>query len=366
MTTEGGFDETVNKALKLGTNQLEAEYGLLTKIDINISRWEVVASTNSSNGQYQIGSSKNLDDTFCKHVLEKDGVFSIDDPSSEGRDMDSAYQKTDVERYVGVPVSTSRDNLGTLCFVSDEPSDFSLSPKDKDFILSLGELLSFQLEFKHMKEELEMRTQMVNVFGRILRHNLRNYMTFVQGYLDLLIDTVDEPPLNPERVRAKNQEIMSIVDKSTRFRELVQDDFRVREYDINQLVREVAESVKTEYPYSQISVETEVGIDIRSYPTIRTALRELIENAVKHSEDDPRCKISTERLDNGVQIHVKDEAPGLPEQERRILRGEDMTALKHGSGVGLWIVSWIVSTHDGELDIEVTEEGTLVSITLPN
>jgi len=62
---------------------------------------------------------------------------------------------------------------------------------------------------------------------------------------------------------------------------------------------------------------------------------------------------------------VIDNGPGLPDQEQKVLSEGVETPLIHGSGLGLWMVNWIVTTHDGSIDTTVTDEGTTVTVTLP-
>jgi signal transduction histidine kinase len=63
---------------------------------------------------------------------------------------------------------------------------------------------------------------------------------------------------------------------------------------------------------------------------------------------------------------VADDGPGIPEQELAAIRKGTELPLEHGSGLGLWMVHWIVTRHDGTIDIAVSETGTTVSITLPH
>jgi len=42
-------------------------------------------------------------------------------------------------------------------------------------------------------------------------------------------------------------------------------------------------------------------------------------------------------------VRVGDNGSGIPEHERRTLAGADETPLRHGSGVGLWLVYWLVT-----------------------
>jgi PAS domain S-box-containing protein len=69
--------------------------------------------------------------------------------------------------------------------------------------------------------------------------------------------------------------------------------------------------------------------------------------------------------EDDVDIHVIDNGPGLPQQEREVLREGSESPLIHGSGLGLWLTYWIVSNHDGSIQTDVDDEGTRVTVTLP-
>jgi signal transduction histidine kinase len=62
---------------------------------------------------------------------------------------------------------------------------------------------------------------------------------------------------------------------------------------------------------------------------------------------------------------IADNGDGLPEQERRLFESGAATELEHTSGLGLWLVNWIVREFDGEIDVDVSNEGTTFRIWLP-
>lgn len=51
--------------------------------------------------------------------------------------------------------------------------------------------------------------------------------------------------------------------------------------------------------------------------------------------------------------------------ERKVLAANTETPLAHGDGLGLWLVRWIVTSLDGELETAVGDEGTVVTVRLP-
>jgi PAS domain S-box-containing protein len=135
--------------------------------------------------------------------------------------------------------------------------------------------------------------------------------------------------------------------------------------DIGPLVEDIAKTITREYPEASISVEYDAEIRGRVLQNFDRAIEELVENAVKHSGDDPSVTVSIETVPNAIEIRISDNGPGLPEAEAEVLTAGEETPLAHGSGLGLWLAYWIVSSHDGSIDPEITERGTTMRVTVP-
>jgi signal transduction histidine kinase len=66
-------------------------------------------------------------------------------------------------------------------------------------------------------------------------------------------------------------------------------------------------------------------------------------------------------------IEVRDDGPGIPEQERSVLLEGTETPLRHGSGLGLWLVYWGVVRLGGDLQFREREpRGSTVAVRLPD
>ncbi|KGJ03547.1 histidine kinase [Paracoccus halophilus] len=96
--------------------------------------------------------------------------------------------------------------------------------------------------------------------------------------------------------------------------------------------------------------------------SIREALRNLIENAVRHGPPDNSVDISL-HLEPGdrIALGVSDAGPGIPE-ERRPEAVERFTSLARntaGSGLGLAIVRAVAESHGADLRLETSNAGGL-------
>jgi signal transduction histidine kinase len=100
------------------------------------------------------------------------------------------------------------------------------------------------------------------------------------------------------------------------------------------------------------------------------ALRNLLANARRHSTS--IVEVAVERLDDRVVIHVDDDGPGVPAEQRAVMflrftrLDESRSDDRGGSGLGLAIVATVADAHGG--GVEATDGplgGTRVSLWFP-
>ncbi|WP_283148485.1 ATP-binding protein [Silvimonas soli] len=101
-----------------------------------------------------------------------------------------------------------------------------------------------------------------------------------------------------------------------------------------------------------------------------TALRNLVENAIRYCPSQSSINVNLQRVADGVQLQVEDNGPGIPEQLRarvldRFFRNAD--AGEEGCGLGLSLVAQAVALHGGSivLDQPQNQPGLVVRLVLP-
>jgi signal transduction histidine kinase len=93
---------------------------------------------------------------------------------------------------------------------------------------------------------------------------------------------------------------------------------------------------------------------------------ELVSNGMKHAEmDEPPVRISVRASAEHAVITIEDEGPGIPEQEYAVLGSVEQSQLRHGRGLGIWMVQWIVTRLGGTLSFDADSSGTVVTVRLP-
>jgi len=100
---------------------------------------------------------------------------------------------------------------------------------------------------------------------------------------------------------------------------------------------------------------------------LRVMLRNLLDNAVRHTPQGTRVQVDVAREPEAVCIVVSDNGPGIPEQERdKVLERfyRPLGTEAGGSGLGLSIVQRVVEVHRAALQVTAADEGRGLKVTV--
>ncbi|SDX66453.1 PAS domain S-box protein [Halobellus clavatus] len=241
--------------------------------------------------------------------------------------------------------------------------DFSLKPvtdEDGDISLIVAEGRDITARQQHRRH--------LEVMQRVVRHNMRNDLTKVRGWTEVMCEEPDADK------RAEYLEtVIRILDKWEVMTEKMQEIRQVLRSqnetwdrtESNALIEDAVATVRENSPDATIVTELADGGEIRLPATLSIAVQELIENAIE-AKKDATVEVGLSRPEDGwVEITVKDDGPGLPAMEADVLETGEETPLNHGQGLGLWMVRVIVTQIGGDVSIDSTADGATVRLRLP-
>ncbi|WP_436934060.1 PAS domain S-box protein [Halovenus marina] len=207
--------------------------------------------------------------------------------------------------------------------------------------------------------------RLIEVLDRVLRHNIRNDMTAVKGYAAVIANRTDgEIAEMARRIEQTAMSLAELSQKARKFETAIRDAEPLAPRDICDDVRAVVTGLRNEYPAVEFRVEAAGCKRVMATERVRLALQELGENAAKHGDSSTVTYQVATTDEDDVEVRVRDRGPGLPEVERTALESGHETPLEHSSGLGLWLVNWIVSGLGGDVEATV-DDGTTVTVRFP-
>ncbi len=232
-----------------------------------------------------------------------------------------------------------------------------------------GELIGYTVLFYDVTAERR-REQRLEVLNRILRHNLRNDITAIQAYLELVGDQVETEQSEEWVGRALEscKDLSGLAEKARRFERAIETADRGREeVSLAPLVADLAQQYRDAHPTATVRTNVPGGLTAAADETLLDLiLSNLLENALEHGpSDEPVVEINGSIDGEMAVIEISDDGPGIPEIELEPLREGSEEPLQHGQGIGLWLVTWGVKRLGGTIEFETDEAGTTVRVALP-
>ena len=205
------------------------------------------------------------------------------------------------------------------------------------------------------------RVQQLDVLNRVLRHNLRNEMNVIYGYADRL----DEGEA-VDRIQEKAMRMVTLGDKAREIDRILDGEGGGEQISVSQVIDLEIERAREAHPEVVFEASQPDASAICDQP-LGAVLRNLLENAAEHNDsDEPWVRIDARIDGDETVVEVAGNGPGIPTEERSVLRSKEETPLQHSSGLGLWLVSWGVERLGGTVTIvESDESGTTIRLEAP-
>ncbi|WP_435100368.1 PAS domain S-box protein [Halorubrum sp. N11] len=243
--------------------------------------------------------------------------------------------------------------------------DFSVKPISNQH----GELSFLVFEARDITAQ-EQRRQHVQVLHRIMRHNIRNDLTKLRGYVELLESSTDTD--TREQQAATIREILDkwerMASKTQELQKILTSESDLSTYrSVEQMIADIRTEKEEEYTTASVTVATEHDTESQVPNGLDKAISELVDNAITANKTgQPSVQISVSKPDKRwVDICVSDTGPGLPEMETSLLETGEETPLSHGQGLGLWMVRALVTRVGGSISVETSEDGSDITLEIP-
>lgn len=288
----------------------------------------------------------------------------IEDIYSDERIPIEAYKPTFVRSMVMVPIRTVNPigAIGNYWAKKHAPT-----AEEIQLLQSLADITSVSIENLNAFDELE-------TFIYKLSHDIRGPVARILGLVN--ITDIEDPVWAKQFYTNINQQADRLDDILKSLVETMSSRKHKKEYhyvEFNQIVEESLKSLEAIEGFNEIIIEKNIPAECKSLsnkPLLLSLFQNIIENSIKYRKTnikDPRVKISISNHADGIKIIIADNGVGIPKELHKDVFKMFFRATErsNGSGLGLYIVDYIIKQLEGEIVLESMENiGTTISIYL--
>ena len=241
-----------------------------------------------------------------------------------------------------------------------------------------GELLGRGQLWQDITSDKELDRMKSSLISTV-SHELRTPLATIKGYATTLL----APDVQWDEA-SQREFLETISSEADRLADLVQNlldmsrieagtlEINCESYSLNQLVPEVLQSLP-DVRDGRIQLVLDDGLPTAQVDLsrIRTVLRNLLENAVKYSEEEMPIEVQTFAQNDDVVCTVRDYGIGIPLDvpydifERFVRLDNRLVRETGGFGLGLSICKGFVEAHNGEIWLRREEKGATFGFSLP-
>jgi two-component system CheB/CheR fusion protein len=216
-------------------------------------------------------------------------------------------------------------------------------------------------DIEDQKRELERKDEFIGVAS----HELKTPLTSLKGYLQLIsMHKKDELPAIVKQYIGKANmainKLQFLVDDLLDVSKIKAGrlNYNLDAANLRLIVDACVENAVHIYNSFEFEVENETDYMIKgNAERLEQVLMNLVNNAVKYSAGNKRITVKTHKYENWVRVSVTDFGIGLSEEQKfkifeRFYRVEDKKNMTSGLGMGLYISSEIINTHNGKIGVE--------------
>jgi signal transduction histidine kinase len=266
------------------------------------------------------------------------------------RDMAAAARKMETGDYSARVDTGSRDEVGQLAHA-----------------------------FNRMSAELEQLERLRRDLVANVSHELRTPISAIRARLENLLDGVEQvEPRTLEAMLAQTERLGRLVDQLLELSRLDSGDLRLRREPVmlDELVSEVVAELEVVRADRHVqlfgTISGDLPVILADREKVHQVLFNLLDNALRFTPTGGEVRVTAERHNGSVDVHVWDTGPGIsPEHLSRVFerfyrvdpaRSRD----EGGTGIGLAIARSVVEAHGGRIWAESEPgRGSVFTFELP-
>ena len=219
--------------------------------------------------------------------------------------------------------------------------------------------------------EQKRREQELEILNRIVRHDIRNDMSVLLGWAELLEAHVDEDgSAYLENVLASGGHIIELTETAREYVEAIvsDEDLTVEPVSLRGALQTELSLREESFPAADfVCAQPLPEVEVLANEMLTSVFRNLLNNAVQHNDKPtPVVDVSCTVQNDHVDVQIADNGPGIPDAQKESIFGKAEKGLdSQGTGVGLYLVNALIEKYGGSVWVEDNQPtGTRVVVRL--
>ncbi len=378
-------------ALRFAMSETEATAGVIGLVDNESLRLDLVASVGYIAHDLGGGATLEswpLDSGIASRALRTHRAELVTDVAKDPLFVPSLR---DAKAQITVPMMSGSEVIAMLILESNRESTLHLA--DMPFVQRLAEHASIAIANAQLYAQLSRANQSKSEFVSFVAHELKNPLTSIKGYADVLVtgavgglsdmqrNFVSTIRTNAERMNTLVSDLNDVTKLQTNNLSITPEVINLREL-IEETLRPLQKQIEDKAQTIVLLLDERVPDIFVDRLRLIQVLTNLLSNAYKYSPPETSITLRAEtmlgkRNAQGLQkmmlhVSVVDQGIGMSEDDLNRLftpyfRSDNPSAREQpGTGLGLTITRGIIERHGGDIWVESTVgEGTTFHFTVP-
>lgn len=360
------LDLIMNFLLELVTTFAEKEINKIKLLDLKEKRFQVIAENTPKLAIQSYDNEGNL--LYMNKASEE--IYGFKKEEAINKNIKLIIKRPEKAKNLLKIIKNIKEPVGPWEWIYESNNGIEKRLYSTIFPIALGhgkkEIISLDIDIteeKRIEKEL-LRFDKLNMVGEMaasIAHEVRNPLTTVRGFLQLLghkeechkyIDNFDLMIEELDRANSIVTEFLSFTKNKV---------VKLEMKNLNLIINRLAPLMEANaVVYGQdIKLELENIPDLKlDEKEIRQLILNLVRNGIESMEKGSTLTIRTYTNDDQVVLQIKDVGKGIPKEILGKLGTPFFTTKEKGTGLGLAVCYKIAERHNAKVDVESNSCGT--------